>query len=383
MSRTGFVLAAVLAAAFSSTVQAKEPLKLGAVYGLTKAISFLGIPEERALRMRVDQINAAGGIDGHPIELKIYDTEGDGTKAVQQFRRLIESDQVHVVFGPSSSGESLLVADAAEEAGVPTILHAGTERVVVPPKKFVFNTPPSDRIAISHMLSYFKTHGIHSVAMLSSADGFGQSGKSMLRELADAYGIKIAVEQEFDRQDPDMTVAVLKARESNADATLIWSAPPAPAVILRSAKNLGYDKPIFTGYGAASDSLITTAGSDAAEGVYVSSLRLLAPESLPESDPSKKTVDELVSAYKKMYNEKPQPGAQHSYDAMLILEQAVAKLGDEKLSRAAIRDAIEKISVVGTNGQFRFSAERHGGLDAESGSFVMLRWLDGRWRIAE
>ena len=65
MSRTGFVLAAVLAAAFSSTVQAKEPLKLGAVYGLTKAISFLGIPEERALRMRVDQINAAGGIDGH------------------------------------------------------------------------------------------------------------------------------------------------------------------------------------------------------------------------------------------------------------------------------------------------------------------------------
>ena len=80
-------------------------------------------------------LRCTGGIDGHPIELKIYDTEGDGTKAVQQFRRLVESDQVDVVFGPSSSGESLLVADAAEEAGVPTILHAGTERVVVPPKK--------------------------------------------------------------------------------------------------------------------------------------------------------------------------------------------------------------------------------------------------------
>jgi branched-chain amino acid transport system substrate-binding protein len=383
MRLSTIAFSAAFVAMLATPSGAKEPLKLGAVYGLTKAISFLGIPEERALKMRVDELNARGGINGHKIELTIYDTEGDGTKAVQQYRRLVESDQVQVIFGPSSSGESLLVLDAAQEAGVPTIMHAGTERVIIPPRKFVFNTPPSDRIAISHMLAFFKAKGIRTVAMLSSSDGFGQSGKNMLRELADSYGVKIALEHEFDRQDPDMTVPVLKARESNADAMLVWSAPPAPAVVLRNAKNLGYDKPIFTGYGAASDSLITSAGPEAAQGVYASSLRLLAPETLPASDPAKKVVDDLVDAYKKTYGEKPQPGAQHSYDAMLILEQAVSSIDDDKLSRSSIRDAIEKVNVVGTNGKFKFSPENHGGLDSDSGSFVMLRWLDGKWRMAE
>ncbi|MGE0725596.1 MAG: ABC transporter substrate-binding protein, partial [Alphaproteobacteria bacterium] len=179
------------------------------------------------------------------------------------------------------------------------------------------------------------------------------------------------------------TVAVLRARESGADAMLIWSAPPAPAVILRNAKNIAYGKPIFTGYGAASDSLITSAGPEAANGILASSLRLLAPESLPQSDPSKAVVDELVTAYRKAYGEKPQPGAQHSYDAMLILEQAVATIEGDKLTRDAIRDAIEEVNVVGINGRFTFGPDNHGGLDAESGSFVMLRWLDGGWRIAQ
>ena len=47
------------------------------------------------------------GVNGHKLEVITYDTEGNGTKAVQQLRRLIESDKIDVVFGPSSSGEAL------------------------------------------------------------------------------------------------------------------------------------------------------------------------------------------------------------------------------------------------------------------------------------
>lgn len=369
-------------AAITGPALAEEPLRIGAIYGLTNAISFLGIPEERALKMRVEEVNAKGGINGRKIELIVYDTEGDGTKAVQQFRRLAESDGVHIVFGPSSSGESLLVVDIANEARVPIILHAGSEGVVKPPRPYAFNTPPSDRIAIAHILSAFKAQGISSVAMLSSADGFGQSGKSMLRELAPSYGVEIVAEQEFGRQDPDMSVAVLKARESGADAMLVWSAPPAPAIILRNVKNLGYDKPIFTGYGAASDALVRDAGDAAMAGVFVSSLRLLAPDNLDPSDPAKPVVDELVRAYVAKYNEKPQPGAQHSFDAMRIVEQAVGMIEGD-ITRDNLRDAIEKVKVVGTNGRFEFSPENHGGLNAESGSFVMLQWVDKQWKVAD
>ena len=100
------LLAATLACG-AALAQDKKTIKIGAIYPMSGSASFLGIPEDKALRMKVEEINKAGGVNGHKLEVITYDTEGNGTKAVQQLRRLIESDKVDVVFGPSSSGEAL------------------------------------------------------------------------------------------------------------------------------------------------------------------------------------------------------------------------------------------------------------------------------------
>ncbi|MGI4811979.1 MAG: ABC transporter substrate-binding protein, partial [Janthinobacterium lividum] len=233
-----------------SSAQAQEPIKLGAIYVLSGAANFLGVPEDHALRMCVDEANRAGGLKGQKINLTIYDTEGNTTKTAQQLRRLIDTDHVDVVFGPSDSGESLAVVGLANEAKVPILMHGGAEAITKPTTPYVFNTPPTDRIALTGLLSNLKKNGIKSVAMLSAADGFGQSGKNILNELAPSFGIRIAAQEEFGRLDMDITPQVLRAKQSGADAMIIWSALPAPVIILREAQAVGFKKPIYSSYGA-------------------------------------------------------------------------------------------------------------------------------------
>jgi branched-chain amino acid transport system substrate-binding protein len=375
--RVGAMVLLPLLGAYASSAVAQETIKIGAIFATTGSASFLGAPEERILRECVEQANLHGGLSGHKLELTVYDTEGNSAKAAQQWRRLVDADKVDVVFGPSSSGESLAVLAIANEARTPVLMHGGAESITKPVTPYVFNTPPSDRISLSGLLAYLKKTGITSVAMLSASDGFGQSGKNILQELAPSYGIRIAAQEEFGRQDPDITAQVLRAKESNAGAMIIWSALPAPVIILKAAQAVGYGKPIFTSYGAGTNDLVTQAAG-AAEGLYLFSLRMLSPDSIKDTDPVKPVILALNKAYTDKYNTPAPVYAQHAYDAFLILQQAVSKISGP-VNRETLRAAIEQVDVVGTNGHYHFSAQNHGGLDAQSESFVMLRSVKGKW----
>jgi len=374
-------LAIAFAACAAASLAHAQPVRIGAIYSISGPGSFLGAPEDKVLRALAEEANKKGGINGHKIELVIYDTEGNTGNAAQQFRRLATSDDVQVVFGPSSSGESLAVKDLANELKVPTLMHGGAEAITKPVTPYVFNTPPTDRISISGLLAHMKKMGITSVAMLSAADGFGQSGKNILNELAPQYGVKVVAQEEFNRTDADMTAQVLKAKSANPDAMLIWSALPAPVVILRAAQSAGFNKPIFTSYGAGTNDLVAQAGG-AAEGLYLYSLRMLAPESVPANDPAKSAITQLNSTYMSAYKVPAPVYAQHAYDAFIILEKALQTIKGP-VTRDAIRDALEKVEVSGTNGYFKITPQNHSGLDASSRSFVMLRSVKGNWVAVE
>jgi branched-chain amino acid transport system substrate-binding protein len=366
--------AAVLLAA--TALHAQETLKIGAVFSTSGPGAFLGVPEERGARMKVDEINKAGGINGRKVELVAYDTEGNTGKAAQLARRLIDSDHVLAIIGPSSSGESLQVLPIANETKTPLIAHAGTEKMTSPVTPWVFNTPPTDRVVAAHLLSVFKKRGIKQIALLSAADGFGQSGANVVKELAPKYGVAIARHEEFNRTDADMTAQVLKAKDSPAQAMLVWSAFPAPTIIARNAAAVGYNKPMYNSFAAASKDLLVQAGP-AAEGSFVSSMRLLAPETLKSTDPMRPAVMKIYETYKAKYNEAPATFVAHSWDAMSLIEAAVRKINGP-VTRENLRAALETVTVTGGNGIYHMSPTSHG-LDPESNSMVLLQARGGQW----
>ncbi|HRS97367.1 MAG TPA: ABC transporter substrate-binding protein, partial [Smithella sp.] len=105
--RSVFILLFSLWAA--GAVWAAPVVKIGALFSVTGPASFLGEPERNTAVMMVDEINKAGGIKGRKLELVVYDTQGDATKAVQAVNKLIKDDKVVAIIGPSTTGDSMAV----------------------------------------------------------------------------------------------------------------------------------------------------------------------------------------------------------------------------------------------------------------------------------
>jgi len=100
--------AAALASSLAKpAIAAKEPIRMGYLPALTGPSSSTGIGINRGVQLAVEEINAAGGIDGRPIELITRDTQSDPTKAVNGAAELSKGEKVSVVLGPVNSGDVL------------------------------------------------------------------------------------------------------------------------------------------------------------------------------------------------------------------------------------------------------------------------------------
>ncbi len=215
-------------------------------------LAFVGSTKKRALDLLVEQINERGGMNGHKIKVFFYDTESNTTLVSQQFRRLAESDKVDIVVGPTVTGETLVARPVANELKVPMVPFAGTEAVINPVTPYMFAFIPSDRHVARKMLALIKAKGLKSVAFLHSADGFGQTGLRVMKELSTEMGIKLATVEEFGPRDSDMTPQVMRIRASGADAMFVWGVNPGPTIIMKNAQAIGFNKPIVNSYGVAS-----------------------------------------------------------------------------------------------------------------------------------
>ena len=104
----------------------KSAYKVGAIFALTGPASLLGDPQRRTVEMIEQWVNGAGGIDGHPLEVIVYDTEGDETKAALALRKLVEKDGVVAVIGTSKYGIALSVMPIIGKHKIPSISCSGS-----------------------------------------------------------------------------------------------------------------------------------------------------------------------------------------------------------------------------------------------------------------
>ena len=113
---------------------AKEPYKIGALFAVTGPASFLGEPEKNTAVMLQEQINKAGGINGHPLEIIIEDTKSEEATAVLSAKKLIESDKVLAIIGPSTTGESMALVPILNTAATPLLSCAAGAPITQPVK---------------------------------------------------------------------------------------------------------------------------------------------------------------------------------------------------------------------------------------------------------
>ncbi|HEX2769972.1 MAG TPA: ABC transporter substrate-binding protein, partial [Geobacteraceae bacterium] len=231
---------------------AAPPIKIGALFSITGPPSFLGEPERNSAQMVVDEINKAGGVKGSKIELVVYDTQGDATKAVQAATRLIKEDKVVAIIGPSTTGDSMAVIPIVEKAQIPMISCAAGIKITEPVKKWVFKTAQNDSLAVARIFEHLKKRKINKVAILTVSDSFGASGREQLKNQAANFGIQVVSDDTYGPKDTDMTSQLTKIRSSQAQVLICWGTNPGPAVIARNAKQLGLKLPLYMSHGVSS-----------------------------------------------------------------------------------------------------------------------------------
>ncbi len=360
------------------TAMAASPIKIGALFSVTGPPSFLGEPERNTAQMVVEEINNAGGIKGRMLELVVYDTQGDATKAVQAASRLIKEDKVVAIIGPSTTGDTMAVIPIVEKAQIPMISCAAGIKITEPVKKWVFKTAQNDSLAVARIYDHLKKNKISKVAILTVSDSFGSSGREQLKNQAANFGIQIASDDTYGPKDTDMTSQLTKIRGSQAQVVICWGTNPGPAVIARNAKQLGLKLPLYMSHGVSSKKFIELAG-EAAEGIILPSGKVLVADLLPKTDKQKKSLLSFVKDYKNHFKAEGDHFGGHAWDAVMLLKGALEKGAD---TPAVIRDQLEKSHhFAGVGGIFSYSPEDHSGLTRDA--FILVEIKNKDWVLVK
>jgi branched-chain amino acid transport system substrate-binding protein len=357
---------------------AAEPIKIGSFLTVTGPASFLGDPELKTLQMYVENINAKGGVKGRKIELIHYDTGGNAREAVNFVKRLIKNDNVDLIIGGTTSGDTLAVIPDVEKEGIPFISLAAAVEITEPTKKWVFKVAPTDRMAAIRIFEDLRKRGLTKVALITGDGGFDKSGREQILKLAPQYGITLVADESYGNKDTDMTAQLTKIRATDAQAIINFGFGQAPAIVTKNINQLGITLPLYHSHGVASKTFIDLAG-EAAEGVRLPAAALVVAEQLPDADPQKP----VLLAYKKQYETRHGPVSTfggHGYDSLMIAKAALERAGGT--DKAKVRDEIERTQgFIGTAGVFNMSPQDHMGLGADA--FKMVEIRNGGWKIVQ
>ncbi|NJD92346.1 MAG: ABC transporter substrate-binding protein [Geobacter sp.] len=378
MRKLTVFLASAALLLLSTTVFASEPLRIGALFSVTGPASFLGEPDRITLEMLVKEANAKGGIKGTKVELIIYDTQGDPSKAVQLATKLIKNDKVSVIVGPSTTGETMAVIPVVEKEKIPLISCAAGIKITDPVKRYVFKTPANDHVAAEKIFNYMAAKKQKSAALLTVTDGFGSSGREQLKDMARKKGINIVADETYGPKDTDMTAQLTKIKGSKADAIICWGTNPGPAIVTRNVKQLGIKIPLYQSHGVASKKYIELAGNENAEGVMLPAGKLAVYDKLKASDPQLKLLKDYDRAYKKEFKVEASTFGGYAYDSFLLISKALGK----GTSPEQLRDGLEEVKkLVSISGIYNMSPTEHNGLDLNA--FEMVKIIKGDWSLAK
>lgn len=378
----GILAAVLLGLVFSlgGCAADKEAYVVGGIFSITGPASYLGEPERNTMQMLVDEINAKGGLKGRPVKAVIYDDEGDVTKARLHAEKLVTKDKALAIIGPSITPSSMTVLDVTQKAQVPLISCAAAAGITAPAKDrfWTFKTAQTDEMAVNRIFQYCQKHQITKVAIFTVSSAFGVAGKEQLLAQAPKFGMEVVGQEVFGDKDTDMTPQLTKIRSLPAQAVICWGVGPAPALVAKNMKQLGYTIPLIQSHGAASKKFIELAG-DAADGILLPAGKLAVFKQLPDTDPQKKVCQAYDDAYRKKFNAPASSFGGYAYDAMQMLAKALETAGSDK---AKIRDAVEATkNYVGVSGVFNMSPEDHNGLTPEA--FVMVKIENGDFKLLE
>src|ERR1700749_796777 len=241
--------AAVLATTIAKpAIAAKDPIPVGYLPALTGPSSSTGIGINRGIQLAVQEINAAGGIDGRQLELITRDTQSDPTKAVNGAAELTRGQKVSCVFGPVNSGESLAVVPLLARTNTPQI-HPCWVDTLTDPQKYPMcfrNAPTNQQIGGAPNRYVTEVLKKKKVAVVSDTTGYGTASVNAYVPMLKEKGAEVVYQGNVDAANPDLKPELLRMQSAGAEAIMPWSVNAGfLSRIINTRGQMNWDVPIL------------------------------------------------------------------------------------------------------------------------------------------
>ncbi len=330
---------------------AGESLSIGAAAPLTGARALLGRNMRQGILLAVDEINAAGGVLGRPLQVVFEDDQGDNPNAaINAVNRLIHVDKVPLMMGPHYTVAQLATQKLYGEAKVISVTGASGVPVTAQGNPYVFRVRASDNLVSKALIAYAKdTLKTDKIAIHYINDDFGKAGMERVVKGMTELNLKPVAVESHNAGDKDFTAQLAKIGQAGAQVMVMWSHDTESALVVRQARQLYPQLKIIGTTSLSEPSFLKLAG-DAADGV------VSANDFVP-SVPNER-VQAFVKKYQGKYNMLPEIWAAAYYDATQLSARAIIAAGSTDPDK--IRQGFLGLRYTGVLADFRFEQNGDG-----------------------
>lgn len=336
----------------NGTTSSGNTIKVGVYGDLTGQTSSFGQSTKNGIQLAVDEINAAGGIDGKKIEIVVEDDQGRPEQATTVVQKLVNQDKVQAVLGEVASTNSLAAAPVAQGAKIPMITPSSTNPKVTEVGDYISRVCFIDPFQGSVMAKFAaNTLKAKTAAVIGDVQSDYSKGLTQFfEEEFTKLGGKVVSKQTYAQTDPDFKAQLTSIRQLNPDVIYIPGYYGQVGIIAKQARELGMNMPLLGGDGWDSPELWKL-GGDALKNAYISN-HYSAENPAPE-------IQNFVKNYTAKFGAAPDSLAALAYDAAKVLADAIKRAGGANDS-AKLKDAINATkNFAGVTGNITLDGSRN------------------------
>jgi branched-chain amino acid transport system substrate-binding protein len=371
------ILAAAATLAWSAQAQqqgvTKDQIVLGSIQDLSGPLAGFSKPARNGMQMRVDEINAAGGVHGRKIKLVVEDSGYDPKKGLLAAQKMVQQDKIFAMAGTIGTAVAMASMPILFEKNIPHVFPLTGAREMYEPLhklKFSFASPYyyQIRTGVKWMA---KERGAKKYCIIYQDDEFGlevlRGSEDGLKDIGQTFAEKTS----FKRGATDFSAQVAKMKGSGCDTVVMGTIIRETLGTIGTARKMGWN-PQFIGTTASYTDLIHKLGGKAVEGFY--SMNQVA---VPYPDDASKNVRDWAARYKELFKEDPGLFSAYGYVIADLFYQTAKRAGP-KLTTDSFVKALESApfprDMFGSP-EYKFTATQHLGNQQSRVSQIQ----NGKW----
>lgn len=326
-----------------TTPEAKKPIKVGNASPFTGPLAYVGEDINQSLTLAAEEINAQGGILGHPVQIVVCDIALSVEQAVACARRLVEQDNVDVIQGMGFSGAVLASLPILQEYEVPLVEASASATKLTEGtgpaggNLWMFRIGPHDSMMAAAIADYI-AEDTKTISFLITNSEQGRGVAATMEALLEERGVQVLSVDYFDTGQPDYRPVLTRIKALEPEAMFITHEAGDASVFIRQYSELGMSGRIYERGSVVSAEFLALIADQPSLGEGI----LGATQISMTEDP------EFAQRYLTRWGELPPAHGLGAYVAMryvipVAVEMAIDETGEA--TPASIRDALEKISI--------------------------------------